>query len=90
MECGKVPLGILLRGRLEGKPFESLLRVALSAIAAATREAWSFRLTTETVVEFKSIEASGSFSKDSNGGGNDEGAAISGRSFDDEDDSDLK
>lgn len=75
---------------MEDKPLASLLRVALSAIAAATREAWSFPLTTETVVEFKSIEASGSFSKDSKGGGNDKVAAISGSLFDEEDDSDLK
>lgn len=62
---------------MEETPFESLLRVAFSAIAAATRDAWSVPEPMGIEAEFKRTEASGSFSKA--GGGNEGGAAVSGR-----------
>ena len=71
LEWGKVALGSLALGcdatlTLEPNPiipFVSRLRDALSATAAATKDAWSFRLTKDSDGEFKSSEASGSFSK---------------------------
>lgn len=66
LEWGKDPLGNLLRVREEANSFESLLREALSAMAAATREEWSVSLALhevdEKAAEFRSIAASGSFS----------------------------
>lgn len=65
LEYGKFPFGSLLRGG-SIDPFDSLLRDALSAMAAATLEEWSSLLIwwDEKVGELRSIEASGSFSTD--------------------------
>lgn len=80
--CGNVPLGTLLRGKEEeGNAFKSLLRDALSAMAAETREAWSVPLINEIVGELRRSEASGSFSKE--GGGSDGCALLSGCLFND-------
>lgn len=80
LEWGKLPLGTLLRGTEETNSFDSLLRDALSAIAAATREEWSppLNILDEKTGEFKSIEASGSFSIE----GADEWAVLSGCWYD--------
>lgn len=66
-EWGKFPLGILPRICDELDPFTSLLRDTFSAMAAATREEWSVPMAWDDMGEFKSMEASGSFSI---GGGN--------------------
>ena len=73
-----------MRGREEANPFESLLRDAFSAIAAATREEWSLlliRLDNEAG-EFKRKEASGSLSIE----GSDECTVLSGCRFDEDPD----
>lgn len=61
--CGNDPFGTLERGKVEGNPW-ALLRDSLSAIATATRDAWSVPvpMENETDGEFSRREASGSFS----------------------------
>lgn len=63
LEGGRVPLGTLLRREAGGNALPSLLRDAFSAIAAATREAWSLQLDISGAPEgeFRSSEALGSF-----------------------------
>ena len=72
LEGGKFPLGTLLRSVEGASPFESLLRKAFSARAAATRVEWSlaFIRLEDTAGEFNRSEASGSFSKEGGGKSN--------------------